>query len=126
MPEDYIAFGDDSYGGLGDYFKLQQLYEEVEQTIEELRKFEYQAAEHERQYRMLVSAKTASERMKGTPVTVISDLVRGEGPIAAAKLEWQKAEADAKAAQHQIFLAKDKMTMLTEIIKHEMYRPSNG
>lgn len=126
MPDDYIPFDDDSMGGLGDYIKLQQLYEQVEQEIEALRQHEYEAAEHESRYRMLVSAKTASERMHNTPVTVIGDLVRGEEPIATEKLLWQKAEADAKASQHYIFLAKDKMAMLAKVIEHEMYRPSNG
>lgn len=124
--DEYIAYNDDSMGGLGDYIKLQQLYDEVEHLIEELRQNEYEAAEHERRYRMLVSTKTASERMKGTPVTVISDLVRGEDPIAHAKLEWQKSEADAKATQHLIFLRKDQMAYMTKIISNEMYRPSNG
>lgn len=121
MPIDY-----DSMGGVGDYIRLQQLYDETEQLIDELREHEYEAAEHEARYRMLVSQKTASERMHGTPVTVISDLVRGEEPIATEKLQWQKAEAEAKATQHSIFLHKDRMEMMVELIKHEWYRPSNG
>lgn len=126
MPDDYVPFTDDTMGGVGDYLKLQQLYDEVEQLIDELREYEYQAAERESEYRMLVSAKTAQERMMKVPVTVISDLVRGDEEIANKHLLWKKAEADANATKHQIFLAKDKMSMLTEIIKHEMYRPSNG
>lgn len=122
----YIAFDDDSMGGLGDYMKLQQLYSETEQLIDELREHEYEAAEHESKYRMLVSSKTASERMHSTPVTIISDLVRGEEPIASEKLLWKKAEADAKATQHLIFLKKDQMAYITKIIEHEMYRPSNA
>lgn len=126
MPEDYVAYDDDTYGGLGDYFKLQQLYQEVEQEIEELRQHEYEAAENEAKYRMLVSTKTANERMHNTPVTVISDLIRGEEPIAMAKVLWKKAEADAKASQHYIFLKKAEMDRLAKVIEHEMYRPSNG
>lgn len=121
-----MAFNDDSMGGLGDYIKMQQLYDEVEQEIEELRQHEYDAAEHETEYRKLVSVKTASERTKGTPVTVIGDLIRGEGPIANEHLLWKKAEADAKASSHYIFLKKDQMAFLAEVIKHDMYRPSNG
>lgn len=119
-------FLDDSYGGLGYYQQVMNLYQEVEQEIDELREHEYKAADAEAKYRGLVSAKTASERMHNTPVTVISDLVRGEEPIAMARVEWKKAEADAKACSHRIFLLKDQMSMLTELIKHEWYRPSNG
>lgn len=126
MPDDYEPLDYDSMGGVGDYLRLQQLYDETEQLIDELREHEYEAAEHESRYRMLVSQKTASERMHGTPVTVIGDLVRGEEPIATEKLQWQKAEADAKSVQHLIFLHKGRMEMMVELMKHEWYRPSNG
>lgn len=126
MPDDYVPYTDDTMGGVGDYLKLQQLYSETEQLIDELREYEYAAAEHESEYRMLVSAKTAQERLMKTPVTVIGDLVRGDESVASERLAWKKAEADAKAVQHLIFLHKDQMGMMVEIIKHEMYRPSNG
>lgn len=119
-------FLDDSYGGMGYWMQLQNLYDEIEQEIEELRQHEYEAAQYEREYRMQVSMKTARERMQGTPVTIISDLIRGDAPIADSKLLWKKAEADAKASQHLIFLKKDKSEMLLEVIKHDMYRPSNA
>lgn len=121
-----MDFLDDSGGGLGYYQQVQDLYDEIEQEIEELRQHEYEAAEYEAEYRMLISQKTASERMKNTPVTVISDLIRGEDPIALAKVRWKKAEADAKSSQHAIFFKKDKLAMLAKVIEHEMYRPSNG
>lgn len=38
---------DDSYGGLGYFQQLNNLYEEVEQEIDALREFEYQAASNE-------------------------------------------------------------------------------
>ena len=123
MPEDFL---DDSYGGMGDVASYMNLCQEVEQEIEELRQHEYRAAECERDYRMSVTTKTASERMHGTPVTIISDLCRGDSEIARLKLEWKKAEADAKASSHLIFLKKDQMTMLKEIINHEWFRPSNA
>ena len=123
MPEDVF---DDSYGGMGYWFQLQNLYSEIEQEIDELRQHEYDAAQFESNYRMLVSIETAKERMHGTPVTVIDGLIKGYEPIAKAKLEWKKAEADAKTSINLIFLKKDKAEMLKEIIKHEWYRPSNA
>ena len=126
MPDDYEPLDYDSMGGVGDYLRLQQLYDETEQLIDELREHEYTATEHESRYRMLVSTKTAQERLMKTPVTVISDLVRGEEPIATEHMLWKKAEADAKATQHLIFLHKDRIEMMVELIKHEWYRPSNA
>lgn len=119
-------FLDDSYGGLGYYQQIMDLYQEIEQEIDELREHEYEAADAEARYRGLVSARTANERMKGTPVTIIDNMVRGEDMVSLAKVQWQKAEADAKSSSHMIFLKKDKLEMLTELIKHEWYRPSNG
>lgn len=119
-------FLDDSYGGLGYYQQLNNLYEEVEQEIDSLREYEYRAANSEGNYRMLVTEKTAAERMRGTPVTIIGHLVKGDAEVIQAFLDMEKAKADAKASSHLIFLKKDKMEMLTEVIKHEWYRPSNG
>lgn len=119
-------FLDDSYGGVGYFQQLNSLYEEVEQEIEELREHEYQAADNEGTYRMLVTAKTSELRMKNVPVTVIGSLVKGESEVIQAFLAMEKSKANAKASQHLIFLKKDKMDMLAELIKHEWYRPSNG
>lgn len=128
MDEDF--FPDDltltEESGMGDYVRLMALYEEVEQEIEELRQHEYKAADSEGDYRMLVTEKTAAERMRGTPVTVIGSLVKGDAEVVRAFLDMEKAKADAKASSHLIFLKKDQMSMLAEVIKHEWYRPSNG
>lgn len=119
-------FLDDSYGGLGYFQQLNDLYEEVEQEIDELREHEYRAADNEGTYRMLITTRTAALRMSNTPVTIVSSLVKGEPEVVQAFLAMEKAKADAKASQHLIFLRKEKMEMLTELIKHEWYRPSNA
>lgn len=119
-------FLDDSYGGLGYFQQLNDLYEEVEQEIDELREHEYRAADNEGTYRMLITTRTAALRMSNTPVTIVSSLVKGEPEVVQAFLAMEKAKADAKASQHLIFLRKEKMSLLTELIKHEWYRPSNA
>lgn len=126
VPQDYDIPYAPPDSGFGDYMRLNNLYEEIEQEIDQLREHEYRAAQFESEYRMKISTLTAKERMHGTPVTVISDLVRGDENIAKLKLEWKKAEADAKASSHLIFLKKDQSAMLTDAIKHDWYRPSNA
>ena len=121
-----MAFNDDSMGGLGDYIKMQQLYDETEQLIDELRQHEYEAAEHEANYRTLITTKTAELRMNNVPVTIIGGLVKGEPDVVQAFLAMEKAKANAKADSHLIFLRKDQMGMIAELIKHDWYRPSNG
>lgn len=123
MPEDFL---DQSYGGMGDYVTLMNLYDEVEQEIDVLREYDYEAAHWEREYRMRMSIRTAQERMGGTPVTIIDNLLRGEDDIAVYREKWKRAEANSKASNQVIWLKKDKMEMLKELIKHEWYRPSNS
>lgn len=113
-------------GGLSSVQAVMDLYDEVEQEIEELKEHEYLTAEYERTYRMLVTQKTAAERMRGTPVTIVNNLVKGDEDVVDAFLKMERARADAKASSHLIFLRKDKMSLLTEVIKHDWYRPSNA
>lgn len=126
MSEDYVPFDNDSMGGVGDYLKLQQLYDETEQLIDELREYEYEAADKEGNYRMLVTAKTAELRMNNVPVTIVGNLVKGDSEVVQAFLAMERAKSNAKATSHLIFLKKDKMGMIAELIKHEWYRPSNA
>lgn len=119
-------FLDDSYGGVGYYAQMENLIEEIEHEIDAEREHSIEAAEAEREYRMLLSAMTAKERMHGTPVTVISDLCRGDKQIADAKVHWKSAEAEAKASQHLHFLKKDRLAILQRIAERELFRPSNA
>ncbi len=119
-------FMDDSFGGMGDYNTLMNLFDETEQEIETLRESGYRIAKYQAEYRMKVALATLELRASNTPVTVISDIVRGDPDIAALKLKWVCAEADNKSSSHLIFLNERKIDVLNDQLKREWYRPSNA
>lgn len=119
-------FMDDSYGGMGDYMTLMNLFDETEQEIDNLRESGYRIAKFQAEYRMRVAVMTLELRSSGTPVTIIPDVVRGDPDIAALKAKWVCAESDNKASTSIIFLNEKKIEVLNEQIKREWSRPSNA
>lgn len=77
---------DETYGGVNDYIRLQQLMAELDQEIDAYRRAGCQLAENEAEYRQQLAIMILHERAKGTPVTVISDICRGDESIAQLKL----------------------------------------
>lgn len=60
----------------------------------------YAQAEHD--YRVAMAKQVLIERDKGQPVTIISDICRGNVEIAKLRFERDVAEVDYKAAQEAI------------------------
>ena len=117
---------DPSYGGMGDYAELMRLFDETEQEIDEMRRSGYEIARYQAEYRMRVALMTMELRANGTPVTVISDIVRGDPEIADLKLKWVCAEADNKSSNHMVFLREKKIDVLNDQIKREWHAPMNA
>lgn len=65
-----------------------------------------EVAETKRVYRMRVCQEVLSERAKGTPSTIMSDIVRGHEEISELKMKWDIAEAMYKSAQEAINIKK--------------------
>lgn len=68
------------------YGEREQLFDQLMQELEALRRTGQQYAENEAEYRKALRIAILEERSKGTPVTVISDLCRGRPDIAEKKL----------------------------------------
>lgn len=117
---------DPSFGGMGDYATLMSLFDETEQEIESLRQSGYDIAKWQSEYRMRVALMTLELRAQNTPVTVISDIVRGDPEVADLKLKWVCAEADNKSSNHLIYLKEKKIEVLNEQLKREWFAPSNA
>lgn len=64
------------------YGEREQLFDQLMQELEALRRTGQQYAENEAEYRKALRIAILEERSKGTPVTVISDLCRGRPDIA--------------------------------------------
>ena len=80
------------------YGEREQLFDQLMQELEALRRTGQQYAENEAEYRKALRIAILEERSKGTPVTVISDLCRGREDIAELKQRRDCAEALYKAS----------------------------
>ena len=78
---------------------------------------EYAKAEHD--YRVALAKKILLERDKGTPVTIISDVCRGDREIASLKLKRDSAEVIYDAAKEACNVYKLQIRMLDEQISRE-------
>ena len=78
-------------------------------------------AKAERDYRVALATKIISERDKGTPVTIISDICRGSHDIASAKFQRDVAEVSYKAAMEAINTYKLQIKILENQIDREWH-----
>ena len=84
------------------YGEREQLFDQLMQELEALRRTGQQYAENEAEYRKALRIAILEERSKGTPVTVISDLCRGRPDIAEKKQLRDCAEVLCKASSEAI------------------------
>ena len=76
-------------------------------------------AQAEQDYRVALSKKILAERDKGTPVTIISDICRGDREMARLKFERDVAEVTYKAAAEAIQVYKIQIRVLENTIERE-------
>jgi len=76
-------------------------------------------AESERDYRIALSQKILAERDKGTPVTIISDVCRGDKAIATLKMERDIAETLFEIVMQKIYSLKMELSLLETFYKSE-------
>ena len=77
----------------------------------------YAQAEHD--YRISMRKKILEERAKGTPVTIISDLCRGDPEVAKLRLERDIAKTVYESAQEAINGFKLQIRILDSQIERE-------
>lgn len=74
----------------------------LDEAIRQLNKRGQAYAEAERDYRIELAKKTLVEREKGTPVTIIGDICRGDPQIATMRFKRDCAEVVYKSAMEAI------------------------
>lgn len=116
---------DETYGGAGDYIRLQRLMTELDQEIDSYRRAGCQLAENEAEYRQQLAVMILHERAKGTPVTIISDICRGDESIAQLKLLRDSADVIYNASRERINALKLDIRIINDQIARELGRPSN-
>lgn len=88
-----------------DYDLVQEIGQKsrlLDTAIKELGKRGRAYAEAEKEYRIAMARKILEEREKGTPVTIISDLCRGNPEIAKLRFDRDCAEVVYKSAMEAI------------------------
>ena len=116
---------DESYGGVGDYIKLQQLMAALDEELTNYRNAGYQLADNEAEYRMNLAIKILAERAKGTPVTIINDLCRGDREIAYLRKLRDSSKVEYDACREKINALKLDIRIMNDQIAQEYGRPSN-
>lgn len=104
------------------YLELQNKVNLLDTAIKALstRGRKYAQAEHD--YKVSLAQHILLKRDKGVPVTIISDLCRGEREVARLRLERDVAEASYKAAMEAINSYKLQIRILENQIQREWGR----
>lgn len=110
---------DGTHAGQGDFMELAELQDRLEQEIGKLRDAGCQLARNEAAYRIALRSMILDERASGTPVTVISDICRGEPSIADLKLKRDTAEALHDASREAINAIKLRIRVVNDQIGRE-------
>jgi len=104
------------------FLELREKQQYLETALGELGKRGRAKADAERNYRVALAKMILKERDKGTPVTIISDLCRGDGEIAKLKFERDVAEVMFSSAMEAIQTFKLAIRMLDAQISREWNR----
>jgi hypothetical protein len=104
------------------FLELRAKQQLLETSLAALGKRGRDSANAEQTYRVALAKKILEEREKGTPVTIISDVCRGNSEIAQLKFNRDVAEVVYKAAIEAINIYKLAIRTLDEQINREWNR----
>lgn len=102
--------------------ELQEKTKLLDTALSQLGKRGREYANAHAEYRIELSKELLIEREKGTPVTIILDIVRGRQKIAALCMKRDIAEAMYKAALEAINIYKIEVNVIREQIDREWHR----
>ncbi len=94
------------------YIELQNKRKELNKAIELARQRGEEVALAEREYRKELAKEILIQRDKGTPVTIINDICRGNKKIADLKLERDTKEVLYKSANERIQATKLELRLI--------------
>lgn len=99
--------------------QVNALREKLNQAIVELQKRGINKAQAENNYRVALAEKILHERDKGVPVTIISDICRGDKRIAKLKMERDIAEVLFDTSQQVIYTTRQEINTVMKFIEAE-------
>ena len=99
--------------------ELQEKVQLIDSALQQLGKRGRSYAQAEMDYRQALNQKILMERDKGTPVTIISDVCRGDRGVAKAKFERDVADVTYKSALEALNVYKLQLRILENQIERE-------
>ena len=102
------------------YTTLEELKNDLNTSIKSLRITATEYAEAYKNYRVLLAKKLLQLRNDGMPITLASDIARGDEDIASAKMVEIKKEAIYKANQESINAIKLQIKVVENQITREI------
>ena len=106
--------------------ELSRRMRDLDRAIEELKPRGTALSEAEAEYRIALASKIVDLRAEGTPVTIISDLARGDEGVATLKLKRDNAEVLYKSAMEAVNGVKKKIGIINDQIQREWSNASRG
>ena len=107
------------YSGQDLLTSIKECSQTIDACIKSLMKHGRTKAETEMNYRIALAQKILTERDKGTPVTIISDICRGDKEIAKAKCNRDIAETMYEVVMQKIYATKLELSVLENQYKIE-------
>lgn len=103
-----------------DLYSLMSFWlQELDEAIEDFKRYGHDMAEKERDYRQKAALLTAKLKADGTPVTVIDSLVKGDKTVSEARCARTISEVDKDTSRERINSAKVHIRILSEQIERE-------
>lgn len=99
--------------------EIQYCLKTLDKAVVDLKERGIKAAQAEHDYRVKLASRLLQLRAEGFPVTILSDVARGEPETAKLKLERDIAESLYESCNEGINVYKRKLTILSEQNKQE-------
>lgn len=99
--------------------QMRVLQDKLNLAQRELKKRGISKAKAEAEYRTALAEKILIERDKGTPVTIINDVCRGDREIAKLKMERDIAETLYESCLQAIYATKLEMNIINDMMMAE-------
>lgn len=101
--------------------EIRRLMRHCEESVDDLRNAGLELADNDAAYREAVALATLQLRNAGTPVTVISDLVRGREDVSALRLARDRSQVMYDTTKEAINVAKRNLTILNAQYEREWH-----
>lgn len=108
------------------FTRIEELCDLNEQRVQDMRSAGVTHAENEAEYRKAKRIATLKERAKGTPVSLIRDLVQGDEHIAELKLKSDAAGEVRESIKEEIQVNKIRIATLREQLAREWSLAGQG